>query len=74
MGNVNEAPVDAEMSTIVGDVLLSAAFLAYGGFFDQAYREGMWHEWTNHLMEANVKFKPELGFTEYLSTADDRLS
>ena len=34
----------------------------------------MWHEWMNHLMEVNVKFKPELGFTECLSIADDRLS
>lgn len=65
---------DAEMSTIVGDVLLSAAFLAYGGFFDQHYREVMWQDWSSHLAEANVKFKPELSFTEYLSTADDRLS
>ncbi|KAI4519311.1 dynein heavy chain [Schizophyllum commune Loenen D] len=65
---------DAEMSTIVGDVLLSAAFLAYGGFFDQHYREVMWQGWSNHLSEANIKFKPELSFTEYLSTADDRLS
>lgn len=65
---------DAEMSTIVGDVLLSAAFLAYGGFFDQHYREVMWQDWSNHLLEANVKFKPELSLTEYLSTADDRLS
>jgi dynein heavy chain 1 len=65
---------DTEMSTIVGDVLLSAAFLAYGGFFDQHYREVMWQEWSNHLSEANVKFKPELSLTEYLSTADDRLS
>ncbi|KAF9455575.1 dynein heavy chain and region D6 of dynein motor-domain-containing protein [Collybia nuda] len=65
---------DAEMSTIVGDVLLSAAFLAYGGFFDQHYREVMWQEWSNHLSEANIKYKPELSFTEYLSTADDRLS
>ncbi|KAL4068381.1 dynein heavy chain and region D6 of dynein motor-domain-containing protein [Scleroderma yunnanense] len=65
---------DVEMSTIVGDVLLSAAFLAYGGFFDQHYREVMWQDWSNHLMEANVKFKAELSFTEYLSTADDRLS
>ncbi|TFK30694.1 dynein [Coprinopsis marcescibilis] len=65
---------EAEMSTIVGDVLLSAAFLAYGGFFDQHYREVMWQEWSNHLAEANIKFKPELSFTEYLSTADDRLS
>ncbi|KAG6866267.1 hypothetical protein C0991_006854 [Blastosporella zonata] len=64
---------DAEMSTIVGDVLLSAAFLAYGGFFDQHYREVMWQEWSAHLTEANIKFKPELAFTEYLSTADDRL-
>ncbi|TDL28876.1 dynein heavy chain protein 1 [Rickenella mellea] len=65
---------DTEMSTIVGDVLLSAAFLAYGGFFDQHYREVMWQEWSHHLTEANVKFKPELSFPDYLSTADDRLS
>ncbi|KAJ8521794.1 hypothetical protein ONZ45_g1564 [Pleurotus djamor] len=65
---------DSEMSTIVGDVLLSAAFLAYGGFFDQHYREVMWQEWSNHLIEANIKFKLELSLTEYLSTADDRLS
>ena len=65
---------DTEMSTIVGDVLLSAAFLAYGGFFDQHYREVMWQEWSNHLAEAYIKFKPELSLTEYLSTADDRLS
>ena len=65
---------EAEMSTIVGDVLLSAAFLAYGGFFDQHYREVMWQEWSGHLTEANIKFKVELSFTEYLSTADDRLS
>lgn len=65
---------DTEMGTIVGDVLLSAAFLAYGGFFDQHYREVMWQEWSGHLTEANVKFKAELSFPEYLSTADDRLS
>ncbi|EEB92741.1 hypothetical protein MPER_08705, partial [Moniliophthora perniciosa FA553] len=65
---------DAEMSTIVGDVLLSAAFLAYAGFFDQHYREVMWQEWSDHLNEANIKFKPELSLSEYLSTADDRLS
>ncbi|KAF9454965.1 dynein heavy chain [Macrolepiota fuliginosa MF-IS2] len=65
---------DVEMSTIVGDVLLSAAFLAYGGFFDQHYREIMWQEWSSHLADANIKFKQELAFAEYLSTADDRLS
>ncbi|KIJ45695.1 hypothetical protein M422DRAFT_778888 [Sphaerobolus stellatus SS14] len=65
---------ETEMSTIVGDCLLSAAFLAYGGFFDQQYRESMWQEWCAHLTDANTKFKPELSLTEYLSTPDDRLS
>ncbi|KAL6300243.1 dynein heavy chain, N-terminal region 2-domain-containing protein, partial [Sparassis latifolia] len=65
---------DTEMSTIAGDVLLSAGFLAYGGFFDQHYREVMWQEWSNHLAEANIKFKTELSLPDYLSTADDRLS
>lgn len=65
---------ETEMSTIVGDVLLSAAFIAYGGFFDQQYRENMWHEWTAHLTDANLKFKQELSLTEYLSTPDDRLN
>ena len=65
---------DTEMSTIVGDVLLSAAFLAYGGFFDQHYREVMWQEWTTHLADAGIKYKSDLSFPEYLSTADDRLS
>ncbi|KAF8758753.1 Dynein heavy chain [Rhizoctonia solani] len=64
---------DTEMSTIVGDVLLSSAFLAYGGFFDQHYREVMWQEWTVHLSDAGISFKPELALPEYLSTADDRL-
>ncbi|KAI0828245.1 dynein heavy chain [Trametes gibbosa] len=65
---------DTEMGTIVGDVLLSAAFLAYAGFFDQQYREMMWQEWSSHLSEAGIQFKAELSLPEYLSTADDRLS
>lgn len=64
---------DTEMSTIVGDVLLSAAFMAYAGFFDQHYREVMWQEWSSHLTAAGIKYKAELSLPEYLSTADDRL-
>lgn len=65
---------DTEMGTIVGDVLLSAAFLAYAGFFDQQYREQMWQEWSTHLADAGIKYKNELSLPEYLSTADDRLN
>ncbi|SCV72617.1 BQ2448_4154 [Microbotryum intermedium] len=65
---------EVQMSTVAGDVLLSAAFLAYAGYFDQHYRESMWSGWTSHLAEAGIEFKPELSLSEYLSTADDRLS
>ncbi len=64
---------DAQMSTIVGDAMLSAAFLAYAGFFDQAYRESLWAAWTEHLAQVGIRSKPELSFTDYLSTADERL-
>jgi len=62
------------MSTIVGDVLLSAAFMAYAGFFDQHYREVMTRDWSDHLSAAGIKSKPELSLPEYLSTADERLN
>ncbi|TIA73231.1 hypothetical protein E3P91_01529 [Wallemia ichthyophaga] len=65
---------ESQMSTIVGDVLLSAAFLAYAGFFDQQYREAMWNGWVTYMNDAGIKFKQELSFADYLSTADDRLS
>ncbi|KAK0566065.1 dynein heavy chain [Tilletia horrida] len=64
---------DTQMSTIVGDAMLSAAFLAYAGFFDQQYREAMWSGWVLHLSDSGIKLKQELSFADYLSTADDRL-
>ena len=30
----------SQMGTLIGDVLLSSAFLAYAGYFDQHYRQG----------------------------------
>ncbi|KAG0049018.1 hypothetical protein BGZ83_006135 [Gryganskiella cystojenkinii] len=65
---------DTQMATTVGDVLLSSAFLAYGGYFDQQYRELLFHKWADHLTKAGIQFKPDISLSEYLSTADDRLS
>jgi dynein heavy chain 1 len=64
---------ETEMGTIVGDVLISAAFLAYSGYFDQHYRDVMRREWTEHLGEAGISFKSDLALAEFLSTADERL-
>ncbi|KAG0004346.1 hypothetical protein BGZ79_009578 [Entomortierella chlamydospora] len=65
---------DTQMATTVGDVLLSSAFLAYGGYFDQQYRELLFHKWADHLTKAGIQFKADISLAEYLSTADDRLS
>ncbi|CAH0758045.1 unnamed protein product [Diatraea saccharalis] len=63
----------SQMSTIVGDVLLSAAFIAYGGYFDQHYRQNLFSTWTNHLANANIKYRADIARTEYLSNPDERL-
>ncbi|RKP34413.1 dynein heavy chain and region D6 of dynein motor-domain-containing protein [Dimargaris cristalligena] len=65
---------EVQMGTIVGDVLLSSAFLAYGGYFDQQYREMLFSKWSSHLMRAQIQFKQEISIPEYLSTADERLA
>ena len=38
-----------QMATIDGVTLLSAAFLAYAGYFDQQYRQNLFSRWCTHL-------------------------
>ncbi|CAG8718432.1 23040_t:CDS:10, partial [Dentiscutata erythropus] len=66
--------LESQMETIVGDVLLSAALLAYGGYFDQQYREILIKKWMNHLFNSNIQVKQEFSVAKYLSLPDDRLS
>lgn len=61
------------MSTVVGDVLLAAAFLAYIGFFDQQFRSDLMKKWMARLNDAGVKFKPELSVPDFLSRPEERL-
>lgn len=65
---------EAQMSTVAGDALLSAAFLAYAGYFNQEYRQNLWSIWQHHLSDAGIKFRSDLSIVEYLSTADQRLA
>ncbi|XP_078314970.1 cytoplasmic dynein 1 heavy chain 1-like isoform X1 [Crassostrea virginica] len=62
----------SQMSTIVGDVLLSSAFMAYAGYFDQQMRRNLFTSWTSHLQTASVQFRSDLARVEYLSNADER--
>ncbi|XP_077296363.1 dynein heavy chain, cytoplasmic isoform X2 [Arctopsyche grandis] len=63
----------SQMSTIVGDVLLSAAFIAYGGYFDQHYRQSLFSTWLAHLQKAGLRYRQDIARTEYLSNPDERL-
>ncbi|GCB22020.1 dynein heavy chain, cytoplasmic [Aspergillus awamori] len=65
---------ETQISTLVGDVLIAAAFLAYAGFYDQQFRKAMIDEWVTHLTQAGINFKPHNPITEYLSNADERLA
>uniref|UniRef100_UPI00358E5199 cytoplasmic dynein 1 heavy chain 1-like n=1 Tax=Myxine glutinosa TaxID=7769 RepID=UPI00358E5199 len=62
-----------QMSTITGDCLLSAAFVAYAGYFDQQMRQNLFVTWTHHLQQANIQFRGDIARTEYLSNPDERL-
>lgn len=61
------------MSCLVGDVLLSSAFLTYIGFFDYYYRKHLVSEWKFYVDQINMKFKFDISFIEFLSKPTDRL-
>ena len=64
---------ETQIATLVGDVLIASAFLAYGGLYDQQFRKAMVDEWMLQLSRSGIKFKKPNPVTEYLSTADERL-
>ncbi|CAK8687664.1 unnamed protein product [Clavelina lepadiformis] len=63
----------SQVLTMPGDCLLSAAFIAYAGFFDQAMRQSLFLTWKSHLQQAGIEFRPDLARIEYLSAVDERL-
>lgn len=61
------------MACLLGDVLLSAAFLTYTGFFDHYYRQYLLGEWKFFIEQIHLKYREELSFMEFLSKPTDRL-
>ena len=64
---------ETQINTIVGDVLIAAAFLAYGGLYDQLLRKSMLDDWLGQLGLSGIEYKMHNPVTEYLSSADERL-
>ncbi|OQE10444.1 hypothetical protein PENVUL_c004G10360 [Penicillium vulpinum] len=65
---------ETQINTLVGDVLIAAAFLAYAGLYDQQFRKAMAEDWVHQLGASGISFKPHNPITEYLSNADERLT
>lgn len=64
---------ETQISTIVGDVLVASASLAYSGLYDQQFRKAMTDDWLDQLTLSGIEYKSPNPMTEYLSTADERL-
>jgi len=62
-----------QISTLVGDCLLAAAFLAYIGYFNQSYRQMLIETWQDRLRQSRLQTKPDLSLIEYLSHPSERL-
>uniref|UniRef100_A0A146KZ76 Dynein heavy chain, cytoplasmic n=1 Tax=Lygus hesperus TaxID=30085 RepID=A0A146KZ76_LYGHE len=71
--NMTSETFKSQMATIIGDVLLSSAYLAYAGYFDQHSRHNLLGTWTDHLTSASIQYRPDMALTEYLSNPDERL-
>jgi dynein heavy chain 1 len=61
------------LSTLVGNVVLSSAFLVYLGMFDQETRASLRQHICASLVDAKIPFDEALDYAEYLSQADERL-
>ncbi|KUF96061.1 valine--tRNA ligase [Phytophthora nicotianae] len=58
---------DTQMKTLVGDTLLSSAFLTYIGFLDFQQRKILVQDWRDILDSMGISTKPQLSFVDYLS-------
>ena len=61
------------LKSLVGDGLLMAAFLTYGGFFDFKNRSLMMDRWKHTLDVLGIDYREDLGIVESLSKASARL-
>ena len=62
--NAGSETFKSQMSTITGDVLLTSAFMAYGGYFDQQFRQNLFSSWASHMQQANITFRADLARVE----------
>ncbi|KAF5093945.1 hypothetical protein D0Z00_003775 [Geotrichum galactomycetum] len=56
-----------------GDVLLSAAFISYSGYYDQQIRDQMSSIWADYLSQSGISYQKHNSVSNYLATGEERL-
>ena len=62
-----------QMDTLIGDTIVTSAFLAYAGYYDQQLRQRLFEHWCIHLDQGDVRYRNDIARIEYLSSADERV-
>ena len=65
---------DMQMSTLIGDCLLSAGFLTYAGIFDHRGRKQLLQEWSQILEDLGIPFRSDIEMISYLSTPSEQMA
>ncbi|KAF1745558.1 hypothetical protein MXB_4461 [Myxobolus squamalis] len=60
-------------NNLVGNCLLSAAFIVYFGNFDTKTRDLLWNTWIDILRAVNISFDENLLRVEYMTTPNERM-
>lgn len=64
---------ETRKDSLPGDVLLSAAFISYSGFYDQQIRNQLQAEWSSFLVQSGVAYQKFNSVSNYLATSEERL-
>lgn len=64
---------ESRKDSLPGDVLLSAAFISYSGFYNQQVRTQLLATWSNFLAGSGVSYQNANSVSNYLATGEERL-
>ncbi len=61
--------IETQTTTVVGDVIISSAFLSYAGPFDTFYRSKVLGQWTSDVNSNGFKTSAEFNTIKFLSSS-----
>jgi dynein heavy chain 1 len=63
---------EQEMSSLVGNSIIGSAFLVFGGFYDQHYRNCLLNSCQSFLSSLNIEYNKQLSLISFFTTDDQR--